>query len=61
MRNKSDAIIYNKNFLVMIKIQFQNNVKIFWSDIGGEFLNDIFRSLFQQLCIVHQTSCSFIR
>lgn len=48
-------------FILRSANQFQTSVKTIRSDNGGDFLNENCRSLFQNLGITHQTSCSFTR
>lgn len=59
LKLESDAVLYIKQFLLMIKKQFKRSVKIFRSDNGGEFNNSITRQLFCDLRTIHQTSCAF--
>ncbi|WP_353806156.1 DDE-type integrase/transposase/recombinase, partial [Acinetobacter baumannii] len=46
-------------FEKMIKTQFNSHVKLFRSDNGKEYVNNIFDQFLQSLGIIHQTSCPY--
>ena len=42
----------------MVQIQFQAQIKIFWSDNGKEFFNHVLGNFFDEKGIIYQSSCS---
>lgn len=54
---KSETLVAVKHFLIMIKTQFNAHVKVVRSDNGTEFFNSQCMSMFQDLGIIHQSSC----
>lgn len=47
-----------KNFIAMIKTQFNSHIKAFISDSGGEIFSTQCDELFKAHGIIHQSSCS---
>lgn len=59
MKTKSQTISILKNVFVMIKNQFQKNVKILGSDNGSEFLANECQDMLSELGIIHQKTCVY--
>lgn len=57
MKQKSDAFKVIESFVKMEKIQFNRIVKVLRSDNAPEFEDKKCRPFFEELRIVHQTSC----
>lgn len=55
---KQHVIKFLKTFLVYTQNQFNHSVKVFRSDNGGEFFNQILNEHFAEKGIIHQSSCS---
>ena len=53
MHLKSDVSTILKQFLAMVKTQFNVQVKMFRSDNGGEFFNAQVSELFNSQGIIH--------
>lgn len=56
---KSEVIVVLKIFLAMVKNQFSSMVKVVRTDNGTEFFNSQCNGLFQNLGIIHQSSCVY--
>lgn len=52
-------MLHIQSFMLLIRNQFDTSAKMVHNDNGGEFLNETCRLLFQNLGVIHQTSCSF--
>ena len=50
---------YIENFIKLIFTQFEKRVKVVRSDNGTEFVNNKMSTLFNNLGIIHQTSCAY--
>lgn len=59
LKEKSEAEMVFKNFYNMIQTQFQTKIKIFRSDNGKEFFNQVLGSFFGEKGIIHQSSCPY--
>ena len=59
LKDKSDVAMVFKNFYAMVLTQFQIPIKIFRSDNGKEFFNNVLGNFFSEKGIVHQSSCSY--
>lgn len=59
MRCKSDTILHIKRFIQIIKTRCVCFVKVIQGDNGGEFINELSRTLFNDLGILHQINCTF--
>ncbi|XP_075112241.1 uncharacterized protein LOC142182149 [Nicotiana tabacum] len=57
--SKCEVVTVLKDFLIMVKSQFDMNVKVLRSDNGREFFNSSFNELLASLGIVHQSSCPY--
>ncbi|KAL4303070.1 hypothetical protein GQ457_10G011330 [Hibiscus cannabinus] len=57
LKLKSDAVLYLRNFFLMVQNQFHSSVQILRSDNGTEFFNSACSSLFSSLGIIRQSSC----
>ena len=58
LKEKSDAEAVFKNFYNMVQTQFQTQIKIFRSDNGKEFFNNVLGDFFAERGMVHQSSCN---
>ncbi|XP_075083314.1 uncharacterized protein LOC142167060 [Nicotiana tabacum] len=59
LQSKFEVVTVLKDFLIMIKTQFDMNVKVLRSDNGKEFFNSSCNELLASLGIVHQNSCPY--
>ena len=59
LKHKSQAYTTFVTFEKMVKTQFNSHVKLFRSDNGKEYVNNIFGQFLQSLGIIHQTSCPY--
>nr|XP_009597447.1 uncharacterized protein LOC104093413 [Nicotiana tomentosiformis] len=59
LTTKVDTIVALKNFLAMVRNQFRTSIKCLRTDNGTEFMNDQVTFLFQNLGILHQSSCVY--
>lgn len=59
LKLKFDMCVVLKQFLSYVFTQFEQKVKIIKSDNGTEFVNFVRASMFEQLGILHQTSCVY--
>ncbi|XP_075102843.1 uncharacterized protein LOC142177578 [Nicotiana tabacum] len=59
LQSKCEVVTVLKDFLIMVKTQFDMNVKVLRSDNGREFFNSSFNELLASLGIVHQSSCPY--
>lgn len=59
IKAKSKVFDKFKIFKNMVKNQTQKRIKIFRSDQGTEFCNNNFRKLFEENCIIYQTSAPY--
>ena len=57
LRHKSDVLAILKSFFVLVKSQFDKQIKRVRSDNGTEFFNNECKTLFTSLGIVHESSC----
>lgn len=57
LRYKSEVKQVVTDFGVFVSTQFNQTIKIFRSDNGGEFVNKYLSHLYLQFGILHQTSC----
>lgn len=57
LRGKDETVLYIKNFVLIIRNQFQCNVKVCQSDNGSKFANAMTKDLFSQLGILYLTIC----
>jgi len=57
MREKGEASMLLQNFVLMVKTQFERDVKIVRSDNGLEFLSGAMKCFYQEKGIMHHTSC----
>ena len=57
MHTKYDTIVLLRDFIYMIKTQFDTTVKCVRSDNGTEFFNSQVDALFREHGILHQSSC----
>jgi transposase InsO family protein len=46
-----------KEFITMVKIQFERNIKVIRSDNGTEYMNFDVQTILKEEGIVHETSC----
>lgn len=58
LKVKSDVCVVIQQFLTQVHIQFDKLVKIVRSDNGIEVVNSVCGNIFNQLGIIHQTSCA---
>lgn len=59
LKSKTEVGHYITNFIKLIFTQFNKKVKIIRSDNGTEFVNNQLSSLFNDLGMIHQTSCAY--
>ena len=59
LKFKSDCLLHLKNFILLVKNQFDITIKIIRSDNGLEFINTQCTALFNFLGIVHQRTCVY--
>ena len=59
LKSKMEVCEYIENFIKLIFTQFEKRVKIVRSDNGTEFVNNKMSILFNNLGIIHQTSCAY--
>ena len=59
MKSKDEVFSIFQSFHAMIRTQFAACVKVIRSDNGKEFVNNKFRTYFQEHGITHETSCSY--
>lgn len=59
LKFKSDMVNVLRNFLKMIKTQFQAVVQVVMTDNGSEFVNTAFVELLSAMGILHQRSCVY--
>jgi hypothetical protein len=57
MKNKDEVFSIFKSFHVMIHTQFSATLRVIRSDNGGEFINQRFRTYFDNHGLIHETSC----
>lgn len=58
LKPKNDVVMI-KNFIQLIKTQFNKTIKVFRSDNGTEFVNSECTRLFLENGIVHQRTCAY--
>ncbi|XP_075092259.1 uncharacterized protein LOC142172522 [Nicotiana tabacum] len=56
---KSEVIVVLKQYVAMIKTQFNTMIRIVRSDNGTQFFNSQCTELFTKLGIIHQSSCPY--
>ncbi|KAL3520400.1 hypothetical protein ACH5RR_018549 [Cinchona calisaya] len=57
LRDKFEVKDIFRSFYTMVEIQFQEKIRIFRSDNGREYFNEILGDFFLEKGIVHQRSC----
>jgi len=57
MREKGEASLLLQSFVIMVKTQFERDVKIIRSDNELEFLSGSMKQFYTQKGIIHHTSC----
>uniref|UniRef100_A0A2N9G595 Integrase catalytic domain-containing protein n=1 Tax=Fagus sylvatica TaxID=28930 RepID=A0A2N9G595_FAGSY len=57
LTHKSDTFPIFKQFLALVKTQFQHSVQLFRTDCGGEFTSHEFNTFCADNGIIHQLSC----
>ncbi|GJY81077.1 putative RNA-directed DNA polymerase, partial [Tanacetum coccineum] len=58
LKTKDEVTFFIKSFVELIYTQFNKRIKVFRSDNGTEFVNNIFGIFFKEKGIIHQTSCA---
>jgi transposase InsO family protein len=56
MKNKSEVLAHFQKFTNFIENQYNYKIKIFRTDNGTEFVNQIFSIFLKQNGIIHQTT-----
>ncbi|CAL2240948.1 unnamed protein product [Prunus armeniaca] len=59
LKNKHDVVSILPEFYTMMSTQFHTQVKVFRTNNGGEYVNNILASFFRAQGIIHQTTTSF--
>ncbi|XP_070026237.1 uncharacterized protein [Nicotiana sylvestris] len=59
LKLKSDVSVVLPQFIAFLHTQFNKIVKMIRSDNGTEFLNSVCRTVFNNLGILHQTTCAY--
>jgi transposase InsO family protein len=59
LKHKSEVFSYFQTFHNMVKNKFQNDITIFRTDSGGEFLSTDFQNYLKLHGITHQRSCPY--
>lgn len=54
MKLKSQAVSFLRKFFIMVKKQFQTNIKILRSDNGSEFLSGECQNILRKFGIIHK-------
>lgn len=57
LKNKDEVFKVFQSFHAMIQTQFSAKLRVLRSDNGGEFINQRFRTYFEQHGLIHETSC----
>jgi hypothetical protein len=57
LTHKSDTFTLFKQFIALVKTQFQHSVQLFRTDCGGEFTSTEFNKFCADNGIIHQLSC----
>ena len=57
LKTKAEVKKVFKDFITMVKTQFETNIKVIRSDNGTEFVNQELQLFFKENGILHETSC----
>ena len=57
IHHRSQLLSHYRSFVAMIHTQFSASIKTFWSDFGGEYISQAFRSFLSSEGTLPQLSC----
>ncbi|XP_075082933.1 uncharacterized protein LOC142166938 [Nicotiana tabacum] len=59
LKLKSDVCIILQQFIMLVRTQFNKTIKVIRTDNGTEFVNTTCNNMFNNLGIIHQTTCAY--
>jgi hypothetical protein len=60
LKSKGDALYYIKIYKAKVENQLKRKIKIVSSDRGGEYFSNLFTSFYEEHCIIHEKTPSYL-